>query len=86
MSTMRSSTSLSHQASGLQASGTQSRVSSVSGATVTVTDAHTGTRTDAADGDTGWGSITTTQQGAASPVIHLKSVSASEVLVAVAPQ
>ena len=61
-------------------------IASVSGATVTVTDAHTGTRTDAADGDTGWGSITTTQQGAASPVIHLKSVSASEVLVAVAPQ
>jgi hypothetical protein len=61
-------------------------IASVLDATVTVTDAHTGTRTDAADGDTGWSSITTTQQGAASPVIHLKSESASEVLVAVAPQ
>ena len=59
---------------------------SVSDATVTVTDAHTGTRTDATDGDTGWGSITTSQQGAASPVIHIKSEASTEVLFAIAPQ
>ena len=55
-------------------------------ATVTVTDAHTGTRTDATDGDTGWGSITTSQQGAVSPVIHIKSEASTVVLFAIAPQ
>ncbi len=53
--------------------------------TVTVSDAHTGTRTDAADGDTGWAAPTTTQQGAASPVIHWKSTGTSQVAFAVAP-
>ena len=54
-------------------------------ATVTVSDAHTGIRADAADGDTGWAAPTTTQQGAASPVIHIKSVGTSQVAFAVAP-
>jgi len=54
-------------------------------ATVTVSDTNTGTRTDAADGDTGWAAPTTTQQGAASPVIHMKSVGATQVVVGVAP-
>lgn len=54
-------------------------------ATVTVSDAHTGLRTDAADGNTGWAAPTTTQQGAASPVIHMKSVGTTQVVVGVAP-
>ena len=54
-------------------------------ATVTVSDAHTGTRTDAADGDTGWAAPTTTQQGAASPTIHMKSLGTTQVAVGIAP-
>ena len=54
-------------------------------ATVTVSDAHTGLRTDAADGNTGWAAPTTTQEGAASPVIHMKSVGTTQVVVGVAP-
>lgn len=53
-------------------------------ATVTITDAHTGTRTDVSSGTTGW-SVSTTQQGAASPTVYLKSVGTSQVVVAVAP-
>jgi hypothetical protein len=51
---------------------------------VTFTDKHTGTRTNIAAGDSGF-SVATTQQGAASPVIHLKSTGTSQVVVAVAP-
>ena len=54
-------------------------------ATVTVSDAHSGTRTDAADGDTGWAAPTTTQQGAASPTIHMKSLGTTQVAVGIAP-
>ena len=54
-------------------------------ATVTVSDAHTGIRADAADGNTGWAAPTTTQEGAASPVIHMKSVGTTQVVVGVAP-
>ena len=54
-------------------------------ATVTVSDAHTGIRGDAADGNTGWAAPTTTQEGAASPVIHMKSVGTTQVVVGVAP-
>jgi len=56
----------------------------VATATVTVTDQHTGTRTNIADGTTGW-TMSATQQGAASPVIHLKSTGTSQALVAIAP-
>jgi len=53
-------------------------------ATVTITEAHTGTRTDVSSGTTGW-SVSTAQQGAASPTVYLKSVGTSQVVVAVAP-
>lgn len=51
---------------------------------VTFTDKHTGTRSNVAAGDSGF-SVATPQQGAASPVIHLKSVGTSQVVVGVAP-
>lgn len=51
---------------------------------VTFSDKHTGTRTNVAAGDSGF-SVSTTQQGSASPVIHLKSTGTSQVVVAVAP-
>lgn len=51
---------------------------------VTFTDLHTGTRTNIAAGDSGF-SVATTQGGAASPVIHMKSLGSSQVLTAVAP-
>jgi hypothetical protein len=51
---------------------------------ITLTDKHTGTRTNIAAGTSGF-TVATTQQGAASPVIHLKSLGTSEVLTAVAP-
>ena len=51
---------------------------------VTFTDKHTGTRTNISAGDSGF-TVATTQQGAASPVIHLKSTGTSQVVVAVAP-
>jgi hypothetical protein len=54
-------------------------------ATVTVSDAHTGIRGDAADGNTGWAAPITTQEGAPSPVIHMKSVGTTQVVVGVAP-
>lgn len=51
---------------------------------VTFTDKHTGTRTNIAAGDSGF-TVASPQQGAASPVIHLKSLGTSEVVTAVAP-
>lgn len=52
---------------------------------IALTDKFPGTRTNIADtGSTGF-TLTTTQQGAASPVIHLKSTGTSQVVVAVAP-
>ena len=57
----------------------------VASATVTITDAHTGTRTDIADGTGTMGWTATTQQGAASPTVYLKSAGTSQVVVAVAP-
>lgn len=56
----------------------------VSEALVTVTDAHVGARTDISAGTTGW-TVATTQQGAASQAIHLKSAGTSQVLVGVIP-
>lgn len=52
--------------------------------TVTLTNKHPGTRTDAADVDTGF-TITTTQQGAASPTVQVKSTGTSTVLYGAAP-
>lgn len=53
---------------------------------VTFTDKNTGTRTDRADtGATGFTFPAVTQQGAASPVVHLKSTGTSQVVAAVAP-
>lgn len=60
-------------------------VASANSTLVTITDQHTGTRTDISAGTSGW-SVATTQQGAASPVIHLKSVGSSQAIVGVAPQ
>jgi hypothetical protein len=51
---------------------------------VTFTDRHTGERTPAAAGDSGF-TAGTTQQGAASPVLHMKSLGTSQVLFAAAP-
>lgn len=52
--------------------------------TVTVTDAHTGSRAAAVDGSTSF-AITTVQAGADSPVIHLKSTGTSQVLFSASP-
>jgi hypothetical protein len=57
---------------------------SASGPVVTFRDKHTGTRSNVAAGDSGF-SVATQQQGAASPVIHMKSLGSSQVLTAVAP-
>lgn len=55
-------------------------------ALVTVTDAHTGTRANIVVGTSGMVvSTPPLQQGAASPVVHLKSLGTSQVVVAVAP-
>lgn len=51
---------------------------------ITLTDKHTGTRTNIAAGTSGF-TVASPQQGAASPVIHLKSLGTSEVVTAVAP-
>ena len=47
-------------------------------------DNHTGSRTNVSAGDSGF-SVSTDQGGAASPVVHLKSIGTSQVVVAVAP-
>ena len=54
-------------------------------ADVTITDRHTGTRTAATAGTTGWSTPSETQAGAASPSVFLKSAGTSQVMVAVAP-
>lgn len=60
-------------------------VATVSNATVTITDAHTGVRTNIVDtGSTGF-TVATTQAGAASPTVYLKSTGTSQVVVAVVP-
>lgn len=52
---------------------------------VTITDKHTGTRTDIVDtGSTGF-TLAVTQAGAASPVVHLKSLGTTNAVTAVAP-
>jgi hypothetical protein len=54
--------------------------------TLTITDRFTGTRTNIADGSaTTVFAFATTQEGAAAPVVHLKSLGTSEVVVAVLP-
>lgn len=52
---------------------------------ITITDKLVGVRTDAADTGTTGFTINTTQQGAASPLIYLKSAGSSKVVVAVIP-
>jgi hypothetical protein len=51
---------------------------------ITLTDKHTGTRTNIAAGTSGF-TVATTQAGATSPVVHLKSTGTSQVVVGVAP-
>lgn len=51
---------------------------------ITLTDNYTGTRTNLAAGTSGF-TMATTQGGAASPVIHMKSLGTSQVLVGVIP-
>lgn len=51
---------------------------------ITLTDKHTGTRTNIAAGTSGF-TVATTQAGAASPVVHLKSTGTSQVVTAAAP-
>lgn len=51
---------------------------------ITLTDKHTGTRTDIAANTSGF-AVATTQPGAASPVIHLLSLGTSSVVVGVVP-
>ncbi len=58
---------------------------SLSGATVTLTDKFPGVRTDIADGDTGWASFSTTQQGATLPQVFVQSVGESQLLATIAP-
>jgi len=52
---------------------------------VTAISQHTGTRSVVTIGDTGWASPTASGTGAASPVVHLRSLGTSQVVVAVAP-
>lgn len=53
---------------------------------ITITDKYTGTRTNLANGGTSPGfTMSTTQAGAASPQVHLKSVGTTQAVVAVAP-
>lgn len=58
-------------------------VSNQSTTNVKFSDKHTGTRTNIDAGDSTF-TVGTTQEGAASPVVHLKSVGVSQVVVAVA--
>lgn len=51
---------------------------------ITLTDRHTGTRTNIA-ADTSGFTVATTQAGAASPSVHLKSVGTTQAVVAVTP-
>ena len=54
--------------------------------TITITDKHTGTRTNIADGSATTGfSFANTQEGAASPTVYIESVGTSQVIIAVAP-
>lgn len=50
----------------------------------TLEDRHPGTRADLVDGDTGFG-VSTTQQGAAAPVVQIKSDSSADVLYGTFP-
>jgi len=59
-------------------------VATVNTDTVTITDMHTGDRAPITTSIPGW-SVNPSNTGAASPVIHLKSLGTSQVVVAVAP-
>ena len=56
----------------------------VLGSAVTAVDQHTGNRTNVVAGTTGW-TVGTPQHGGNSPIVHLKSLGVSQVVVTVAP-
>jgi hypothetical protein len=61
-------------------------VASANGAVVTIGSQHTGNLTASTVGTTGWTALgASTQEGAASPVVWLKSTGTSQIVVAVAP-
>lgn len=67
--------------------GDEMFTATISGAVVVVTNRHTGTRTAATVGTTGWagGNVVASTTGAASPTVFLLSAGISQILVAIAP-